>query len=138
MSIGDLVDGIDIDWEFPTAADTTNFTLLLQEFRSQLNALSEVTGSRYLLSMFAPAGSQNYSNIQLAAVAKQLNFLNVQGYDFHGTWESITNHASPLFDSPNDPSFGQGLDIEDTTKAYLAAGVPGRKILVGVPFYGRG
>jgi len=138
VSIGDLIDGIDIDWEFPTAADTTNFTLLLQEFRSQLNALSEVTGSRYWLSMFAPAGSQNYSNIQLAAVAKQLNFLNLQGYDFHGTWESITNHASPLFDSPNDPSFGQGLDIEDTTKAYLAAGVPGRKILVGVPFYGRG
>lgn len=138
VSIGDLIDGIDIDWEFPTAADTTNFTLLLREFRSQLNALSEVTGSRYLLSMFAPAGSENYSNIQLAAVAKQLDFLNLQGYDFHGTWESITNHASPLFDSPNDPSFGQGLDIEDTTKAYLATGVPGRKILVGVPFYGRG
>jgi chitinase len=138
VSIGNLVSGFDIDWEFPTAADTTNFTLLLKEFRTQLNALSKVTGTKYVLSIFAPAGSDNYSNIQLAAVAKQLNFMNVQGYDFHGTWESTTNHASPLFDSHKDPSFGDGFDIEDTTRAFLAAGVPARKLLVGVPFYGRG
>jgi chitinase len=138
VSIGNLVSGFDIDWEFPTAADTANFTLLLKEFRAQLNALSQVTGTHYVLSIFAPAGSQNYSNIQLAAASKPLDFLNVQGYDFHGTWETTTNHASPLFDDAREPSFGQGFDIEDTTKAYLAAGVPGRKLLVGVPFYGRG
>jgi len=138
VSIGNLISGFDIDWEFPTAADTTNFTLLLKEFRAQLNALTKSTGTHYVLSIFAPAGSDNYSNIQLAAAAKSLDFMNVQGYDFHGTWETTTNHASPLFDSRKDPSFGQGFDIEDTTKAYLAAGVPGRKLLVGVPFYGRG
>jgi chitinase len=138
VSIGNLVSGFDIDWEFPTAADTVNFTLLLKEFRAQLNALTAVTGTHYVLSIFAPAGSQNYSNIQLAAASKPLDFLNVQGYDFHGTWETTTNHASPLFDDPKEPSFGEKFDIEDTTRAYLAAGVPGRKLLVGVPFYGRG
>lgn len=138
VSIGNLVSGFDIDWEFPTAADTANFTLLLKEFRAQLNALTEVTGTHYVLSIFAPAGSDNYSNIQLAAASKPLDFVNVQGYDFHGTWEMTTNHASPLFDNPKDPSFGDGFDIEDTTKAFLAAGVPARKLLVGVPFYGRG
>lgn len=138
VSIGNLVSGFDVDWEFPTAADSANFTLLLKEFRTQLNALTKTTGTHYVLSIFAPAGSQNYSNIQLAAAAKPLDFLNVQGYDFHGTWEATTNHASPLFDDPGEPSFGQGFDIEDTTRAYLAAGVPARKVLVGVPFYGRG
>ena len=41
-----LFDGFNIDWEFPTASDTKNFTALLQEFRSQLNALSQTTGIR--------------------------------------------------------------------------------------------
>ena len=34
-----LFDGFNIDWEFPTASDTQNFTALLAEFRSQLDAL---------------------------------------------------------------------------------------------------
>src|SRR5579872_869445 len=138
ISAAGLFDGFDIDWEFPAATDTRNFTLLLREFRSQLKALGDANNTHYLLSIFAPAGFQNYSNIELAKVARQLDFLNVQGYDMHGTWETTTNHASPLFDSPKDPSFGQGFDDEDTIAAYLAAGVPGRKLLLGVPMYGRG
>jgi len=138
ISAAGVFDGFDIDWEFPTATDTRNFTLLLQEFRKQLKALGKENDTPYLLSIFAPAGSQNYSNIELAKVARQLDFLNVQGYDMHGTWETITNHASPLYDSPKDPSFGQGFDDEDTIVAYLAAGVPARKLLLGVPMYGRG
>jgi chitinase len=138
VSIAGLIDGIDIDWEFPSATDKHNFTLLMREFRNQLDALGAATSTHYLLSIFAPAGAANYSNIELAKVTSTLDFLNVQGYDMHGTWESSTNHASPLFDSPKDPSFGQGFDVDDTIAAYLAAGVPAHKLLVGVPFYGYG
>jgi chitinase len=138
ISAAGIFDGFDIDWEFPTAADSHNFTLLLAEFRKQLNALGAANNTQYLLSIFAPAGAENYSNIELAKVARQLNFLNVQGYDMHGTWETSTNHASPLYDSPKDPSFGQGFDDEDTLSAYLAAGVPARKLLLGIPMYGYG
>jgi chitinase len=138
ISAAGIFDGFDIDWEFPSAADKHNFTLLLHEFRRQLDALGAVNNTNYLLSIFAPAGSANYSNIELANAGRQLDFLNVQGYDMHGTWESTTNHASPLYDSPLDPSYGDGFDIEDTIAAYLAGGVPARKLLVGVPFYGYG
>jgi chitinase len=138
ISAAGVFDGFDIDWEFPTAADTRNFTLLLKEFRKQLNALGAANHTQYLLSIFAPAGSDNYSNIELAKVARQLDFLNVQGYDMHGIWETTTNHASPLFDSPTDPGFGQGFDVEDTIIAYLAAGVPAHKLLLGIPMYGYG
>ncbi len=138
ISAAGIFDGIDIDWEFPTASDKHNFTLLLREFRKQLDILGATNDTHYLLSIFAPAGSDNYSNIELANVGRQLDFLNVQCYDMHGTWESTTNHASPIYDSPKDPSYGSGFDIEDTIKAYLAGGVPGSKLLVGVPFYGYG
>jgi chitinase len=138
ISAAGIFDGIDIDWEFPAASDTLNATLLMQEFRKQLNELGETNKKHYLLSMFGPAGEQNFSNIQLAQVAKQLDYYNLQGYDFHGTWETSTNHASPLLDDEQDPANGEGLFIESTVRSYLHAGVPPHKIVLGIPTYARG
>ena len=133
-----LFDGFNIDWEFPAAADKQNFTLLLAEFRNQLNALSAQTGKQYVLSFDGPAGAQNYVNIDLKNAAKQVDFITIDGYNYAGTWESTTNDASPLFDSRQDPDFGQQLDIDDTVTAYLKAGVPAQKYVMGVPLYGAG
>jgi chitinase len=133
-----LFDGFNIDWEFPTATDTQNFTALLQEFRSQLNALGQTTGQHYVLTFDGPAGSQNYVNIDLHNAAKQVDFITIDGYNYAGSWDVQTNDASSLFDSKQDPLFGQGLDIDDTVNAYLAAGVPPHKYTMGVPLYGAG
>ena len=138
ISAAGVFDGIDIDWEFPTATDTVNATLLMKEFRKQLDALGKTNKQHYLLTMFGPAGQQNFSNIQLAEVAKQLDFYNVQGYDFHGTWETSTNHASPLFDDKQDPVRDENFFIDYTISAYLQAGVPAHKLVLGVPTYARG
>ena len=138
ISAAGVFDGIDVDWEFPTAADTQNATLLMQEFRRQLNALGKTNNHRYLLTMFGPAGQQNFSNIELAKVARTLDFYNVQGYDFHGTWETSTNHASPLFDDKQDPAQADNFTIDYTITSYLQAGVPARKLVLGIPLYGRG
>jgi chitinase len=133
-----LFDGFNIDWEFPTATDTENFTALLAEFRSQLNTLSKTTGEQYTLSFDGPAGSQNYVNIDLRKAAAQVDFITIDGYNYSGSWVTQTNDASSLFDSPQDPLFGQGLDIDDTVNAYLKAGVPPSKYTMGVPLYGAG
>jgi len=133
-----LFDGINIDWEFPTASDTQNFTALLQEFRRQLNQLSATTGKKYILSFDGPAGSQNYVNIDLAQAAKPVDFITIDGYNYAGSWDTQTNDASSLFDSKQDPAFGQDLDINDTVNAYLKAGVPPAKYTMGVPLYGAG
>ncbi|HEY6292669.1 MAG TPA: glycosyl hydrolase family 18 protein [Terriglobia bacterium] len=133
-----LFDGINIDWEFPTSTDTQNFTLLLQEFRRQLNQLSATTGKKYLLSFDGPAGAQNYVNINLAQAAQAVDFITVDGYNYAGSWETQTNDASSLFDSIKDPLYGQGLDIDSTVTAYLQAGVPPSKYTMGVPLYGAG
>ena len=133
-----LFDGIDIDWEYPAAADTANFTLLLQEFRKQLDALGAKTGKAYSLNFNGPAGSQNYKNIDLKAAAQAVDFITMDGYDYAGTWETTTNEGSPLFDSAKNPQFGQGLAIDNTLTAYLKAGVPASKFLLGIPLYGPG
>jgi chitinase len=138
ISAEGVFDGFDIDWEFPTAADTVNATLLMQEFRKQLNALGKTNKKHYLLTMFGPAGQQNFSNIQLPEVAEELDFYNVQGYDFHGTWETSTNHASPLFDDKQDPVRDENFFIDYTIGSYLEAGVPADKLVLGIPIYARG
>jgi chitinase len=133
-----LFDGFNIDWEFPTAADTKNFTALLAEFRSQLNVLSRTTGKQYVLSFDGPAGAQNYVNIDLKNAAAQVDFITIDGYNYAGSWETQTNDASPLFDTKQDPLYGQNLDIDATVNAYLKAGVPPHKYTMGVPLYGAG
>ena len=133
-----LFDGINIDWEFPTATDTQNFTALLNVFRSRLDQLSAKTGKRYILSFDGPAGSQNYVNIDLAAASKPVDFITIDGYNYNGSWDTQTNDASSLYDSTQDPEFGQDLDINDTVTAYLEAGVPPSKYTMGVPLYGAG
>lgn len=71
-------------------------------------------------------------------MGRTLDFYNVQGYDFHGTWETSTNHDAPLFDSRQDPVASENFNIDYTIHAYLQAGVPARKLVMGIPLYGRG
>ena len=138
ISAPGLFDGFNIDWEFPTATDTKNFTALLTEFRTQLNALGKTTGKHYVMSFDGPAGSQNYVNIDLKRAAAQVDFITIDGYNYAGSWETQTNDASPLFDAKQDPLFGEDLDIDATVNAYLAAGVPPHKYTMGLPMYGAG
>ena len=100
--------------------------------------LGKTTGQKYVLSFDGPAGQQNYVNIDLKNAAKQVDFITIDGYNYAGSWQTQTNHASPLFDSKQDPLYGQHLDIDDTVNAYLAAGVPPRKYTMGLPLYGAG
>jgi chitinase len=133
-----LFDGFNIDWEFPTATDSKNFTALLAEFHTQLRALAATTGKHYVMSFDGPAGAQNYVNIDLKKAAEQVDFITIDGYNYAGSWQTQTNDASPLFYSKQDPLYGQDLDIDATVDAYLAAGVPPYKYTMGLPLYGAG
>ena len=71
-------DGIDIDWEFPTAAQKETYTALLVELRKQLDAQGSTDGRSYLLTIAAPAGPSNYENIDLAQIHPQLDWINLK------------------------------------------------------------
>ncbi|NDD28370.1 MAG: glycoside hydrolase family 18 protein [Proteobacteria bacterium] len=139
-------DGVDIDWEYPVSGglssnvyrpdDRHNYTLLLQALRATLDAQGAKDGKRYLLTIAAPAGTSIYANLELAPVAGVIDWFNIMSYDYHGAWETTTNHHCPLYANPaapGDPSF----NIASTVKGYLAAGVPSTKIVLGVGAYGR-
>ena len=133
-----MFDGFNIDWEFPGAVDKQNFTALLKEFRTQLNALAITTGKKYVLTFDSPASPKKYANIDLKAAAAQVDFLTIDGYDYAGTWDKQTNESSSLYDTAADPVYADDRYIDATVKAYLKAGVPAAKYTMGLPLYAVG
>ena len=73
----------------------------------------------------------------LRAITRYLDWLNLMAYDFHGGWDEVTNFHAPLYASSTEPS-PDYLNVDAAVQAYLDAGVPSEKIVLGVPFYGRG
>ena len=163
-SAAGIFDGIDIDWEYPASADghtgndystadTANYTALLGEFRSELDAYGNSIGKHYLLTAALPSGQDKIALIQPAAIANYLDYGDVMTYDMNGAWETTgpTDFQDPLHASPNDPSpviapGNEQYNIDETIKAYtkgdpaygITGGFPASKIVLGVPFYWRG
>jgi chitinase len=143
-------DGVDIDWEYPVSGgephnhnrpeDGSNYVLLLKELRNQLNQLSaEHNGKQYFLTVASPAGEDNFRTFKLGEMATYLDWFNLMTYDYHGDWESTTNHQAALYANPIDPSdLAKKYIIDYTINAYIKAGVPSKKIVLGVPQYCRG
>jgi chitinase len=125
-------DGIDIDWEFPVPKDSANFTTLLQELRSQLEAQGAADGRNYLLTIAAPAGLKNIANLQLAQIHPLLDWINLETYDFTTARSATTNFNAPLFTYKGD------LNVDAAVQSYLTGGVPAGKIVLGVRFVGTG
>lgn len=128
-----LFDGIEIDWEYPVAGDTANFTALMKEFRTQLDALGK---EPYLLSFDAPAGGWAFQYIDLPAVQRYCTHIDLMTYDYNGPWQDQTGFVAPLYQTKYDTT--ATLNVAWTVDAYLEAGVPARKILLGIPFYAYG
>jgi chitinase len=133
-----LFDGIDVDWEYPTADNANNFYGLMAEFRKQMDAIRWKSGSTragteqrgYTLSIASGASHKAIEPIDWKRVAKDVDQVGVMTYDFGGPWSHDTGFVAPL--RSDDP---KAETVASVIEAYLAAGVPSRQLLIGLPFY---
>lgn len=141
MSKYDL-DGIDIDWEYPAMPgnegnvyrpeDKENYTLMFAALREELNAKEKESGKKYLLTT-AVGGSQKFiENTQMDKVQAYLDYVNIMTYDSQSPEKAI--HHTNLF--PSD-KYENSNSASKSVQAYIDAGVPKEKIVVGIAFYGR-
>ena len=122
------LDGIDIDWEYPTSSsagissspeDTKNFTLLMKDLR-------ETLGNDRLLTM---ASASNAKYVDFKEAIPYMNFVNVMTYDMGHP----PKHNSALYRSSMSSE-----SCDESVARHYTAGVPYEKMVLGIPFYGHG
>ncbi|KAG8759945.1 hypothetical protein FRC12_009648 [Ceratobasidium sp. 428] len=129
------LDGIDIDFEYPTAgAQAQGLASLLSELRTALNAHATKKGETnpYLITAAVPAGQPNYSNLLVKQMDASLSFWNLMAYDYAGSWSTTSDDQANLYGPTNSKT-----DTDTAVKWYTANGAAANKIALGMPLYGR-
>lgn len=123
------LDGIDIDWEYPTQNsakissspdDTANFTLLMRDIRDAI-------GPHKLLTL-ATVASGKY--IDFRAINPYIDLVNIMAYDM----AMPPHHHNALYRS----KLAGDITSEEAVDDHIRAGVPLDKLVMGMPLYGKG
>lgn len=151
-------DGVDIDWEYPVSGgpeeitsrpqDRRNMTLLAREFRRQLDAAGRQNDQHFLLTAALPAGRLQSAgpfdpmrSFELDQLANVLDFINLMTYDLGTAFSPVSTFNAPLREvraDPLDPELRRWNNVAGAVDYYRDQGVPAEKLVLGVPFYGRG
>jgi len=122
------LDGIDIDWEYPTSSaagissspdDTRNYTLMMADLR-------ETLGEGKLITM---ASSANAKYVDFRSAIQYMDFVNIMTYDMG----KPPYHNAGLYASSMTKR-----SCDESVELHYKAGVPYEKIVLGIPFYGHG
>ncbi|HVR72335.1 MAG TPA: glycoside hydrolase family 18 protein [Vicinamibacteria bacterium] len=138
------LDGFDVDWEYPglpgagnphRPEDKENFTALMSELRSALDRDGAARKRTLLLTLAAGASPDFLAHTEMDKVAAVSDFVNLMTYDFRvASAQGLAGHHANLYPHPADP---RQRSADGAVREFLAAGVPARKLVLGVPFYGR-
>lgn len=122
------LDGIDIDWEYPTVSsagissspdDTENFTLLIRDLRKAL-------GNDMLITLATGATAKN---INFPDIMPYIDFVNIMAYDM----ATVPHHHASMHYADSTI-----MTVQHAVQAHIDAGVPTHKLVLGLPFYGKG
>ncbi|KAF3014161.1 hypothetical protein E8E14_002388 [Neopestalotiopsis sp. 37M] len=129
-------DGIDFDWEYPTAqergghrGDGVNFTQFLKELRDAINA----SGKNYLVTFTAPVSYWYLRGFDLEYMMTYVDWVNVMSYDLHGTWD----HEDTSSISGQVLAHTNLTEIDDALDLFWRNNVDPAKMTLGLGFYGR-
>ena len=137
------LDGLDIDWEYPGMSGATNafrpedkqtYTLLLKELRRRFDTMAVTLHRPLYLTIAAGSSTEFLQHTEMSEVAKYVDTVNLMAYDYYEpeAGKPTGNHA-PLFIDPADP---KAVSADRSVREFEQAGVPARKLVLGVPFYG--
>lgn len=128
------LDGVDLDWEFPTTTDgghtaspkdDRNYATLAKDLRKAL-------GKDKWLSYYS---NNSGAFIDHKRMAPYVTYVNVSGYNLSVPTEGKHGyHQSPLYPSRKTGEWCVSKSIEK----HIDLGIPKEKILMGIPFFGRG
>ncbi|EAU80760.2 chitinase [Coprinopsis cinerea okayama7 len=126
------LDGLDVDYEYPQNAEQARgYVDLLRELREALDQRERENGEgcKFLLTIAAPCGPDNYKKLLVAEMDQYLDFWNLMAYDYSGSWDRTANHQANLLGPP--------INTHEALEFYVSGGVASHKLVMGIPLYGR-
>lgn len=145
----DFFDGIDIDWEFEMEGKNKEIEQFREHsvpFLNYVAQAAQVRNKKTWVTVALHPGVKFYQGQEkhLKEIAQEVDWINLMTYNYEGPgWSEITGHNAPLYspDLPDkrrwkttEPKFES---VDTSIQAYLKAGVPPKKIVLGVAYYGR-
>lgn len=129
------LDGIDVVWNYPTAADRENFVAFLRELRGAF----ERSSSRLTIAVAVGADTRLIgSAYDVAALSRVVDLINLVTYDRRSPLPGgRTALNAPLFGGSDDDGDASKINADRTVRAWLRAGAAPAKLLFGIPFAGR-
>jgi chitinase len=126
---GHVTDRSSVDWEHPADPQQgMDYVRLLAKLREALPA------PRYILATCLPAGQWALRNIDLSKAQLYLDLINLMAYDFAGPWTNESGHHAQLYSPSRNPG---AASCQSCVQYVMSQGVDPKKLLLGVPAYGR-
>ena len=128
-------DGVDIDWEFPTAGDKAQFMAFMQALYTAIKAMpAAYDGLPRDLTFFVSAGG-SICGVDWTTIGSYCDAGIMSGYDYF-----VDSYNGPL----SDPGVTYGdcagksatADIQGTFAKLTTAGMTAGKLALGCPLYG--
>jgi len=126
-------DGIDLDWEPLAPSDAAQYTNLVKNLRTALNAINP------LPLLTAAIASPPTPASLIASLSDQFDQINLMTYDLSGPYPGwVTWFNSPIYDGGYRFPSTSGLvpSTDGMVNSVVAAGVPRSKLGIGIAFYG--
>ncbi|KAI8836391.1 glycoside hydrolase, partial [Chytriomyces cf. hyalinus JEL632] len=126
--------GIDIDWEFPgregyfltyNKMDTANLILFANAYKA--GTKKTISASALTVPFI---GEYDTPITDLKPVSDAFDYIN----DMNGPWNANTGPNAPFKSLIGNPS----ISFFEGVRTWVSAGLPGRKLVMGIPLYGHG
>jgi len=131
-------DGLDLDFEYPQdKKQALDYVYVLSNCRKALDNLQKAHfNKKFHLTVAAPAGPSHIQILNIREMDQYLDFWNIMGYDFAGSWDTTSGHQSNVYASMADTT-STPFNLKDALQLYTSGGVDRSKLVVGIPLYGR-
>ena len=133
-------DGVDIDWEPLQDSDEPQFVAFVRELRARARRRRAGAMLTAAVAIEWGIGENKNTTSIVASVIDDLDYIHLMAYALAGPWGGwVTWHNSALFNGGETfPGSTKELpSAELMVEQYAAAGVPYRKMTLGLAFFGK-